>query len=180
MIYYADAVASLTVTGGPLQEVSFQLNGSNTNRLRWVPEYVGLFSSTNFAMGGVVDRVNIGLLESPLDSSGYGVDGVPVENANSPHPFFVASDVNLASSSMQPAQKQIKLSWDSSPSSTNTVYYSTNMASWTVVTNFVSPATVPPVGGWPITNVLFEPIYPSAHGFYRVSVSPNSAVVNGQ
>ncbi len=32
VIYYADAVASSTVTGGPLMEVSFQLNGSNTNR----------------------------------------------------------------------------------------------------------------------------------------------------
>ena len=180
VIYYADAVASSSVTGGPLQEVSFQLNGSNTNRLRWVPEFVGLFSSTNFAMGGSSYRVNIGLLESPLDSSGYGVNGVPVSNANSPFPFFVANQVNLASSPMPPGQKQVKLTWDSIPSSTNTVYYSTNMTSWMVVTNFISPSSVPPVGGWPITNVLYEPVYPSAHGFYRVSVSPNSADVNGQ
>jgi hypothetical protein len=181
VIYYADAVASLTETGGPLQEVSFQLNGSNTNRLRWVPQFMGLFSSTNFApSAGESYRVNIGLLESPLDSSGYGVNGVPVPNAISPNPFFVGSEVNLLSSSVKPGQKTVQLTWDSIPSSTNTIFYSTNMISWMVVTNFISPTNVPPVGGWPITNVVNEPIDSSAHGYYRVSVSPNSADVYGQ
>ncbi|HTR40226.1 MAG TPA: hypothetical protein VMH87_01245 [Pseudomonadales bacterium] len=180
VIYYADAVASASVSGGPLQEVSFQLNGSNTNRLRWVPEYVGIFSSTNFAMGGVSYRVNTGLLQSPLDSSGYGVNGFPVPNAGSPYPFFVANEVNLTPSPFKPGQKTIQLTWNSIPSSTNTIYYSTNMTSWTAVTTFISPTNVPPVGGWPITNVVNEPIDSSAHGYYRVSVSPNSADVYGQ
>jgi len=157
------------------------LNGSNTNRLRWVPQFMGLFSSTNFApSAGESYRVNIGLLESPLDSSGYGVNGVPVPNAISPNPFFVGSEVNLLSSSVKPGQKTVQLTWDSIPSSTNTIFYSTNMISWMVVTNFISPTNVPPVGGWPITNVVNEPIDSSAHGYYRVSVSPNSADVYGQ
>ena len=163
VIYYSDAMASATVNGGPLQEVSFQLNGSNTNRLRWVPQFMGIFSSTNFAFPGGVDRVNIGLLESPLDSR-----------------FFVASEVNLAASSVMPGQKTLKLTWDSIPSSTNTIYYSTNMTSWMMVTNFVSPTNVPPVGGWPITNVVYEPIDSSAQGYYQISVSPNPANVGGQ
>jgi hypothetical protein len=163
VIYYADAVASLTPTGGPLQEVSFQLNGSNTNHLRWVPQFMGIFSSTNFVSAAGTARVNIGLLESPLDSR-----------------FFVPSEVNFAASSVVPGQKTITLSWDSIPSSTNTIYYSTNLMSWTVVTNFVSPTNVPPVGGWPITNVVLLPINSSAQGFYQVSVSPNPANVGGQ
>jgi hypothetical protein len=163
VIYYADAVASSTVLGGPLQEVSFQLNGSNTNRLRWVPEFMGMFSSTNFSSMAGTDRVNIGLLESPLDSR-----------------FFVPSEVNFAASSVMPGQKTVTLTWDSIPSSTNTIYYSTNLISWTVITNFVSPTNVPPVGGWPITNVLYESINSSADGFYRVSVGPNPANVGGQ
>jgi hypothetical protein len=163
VIYYADAVASLTPTGGPLQEVSFQLNGSNTNHLRWVSQFMGIFSATNFVSAAGTARVNIGLLESPLDSR-----------------FFVPSEVNFAASSVVPGQNTIKLSWDSIPSSTNTIYYSTNLMSWTVVTNFVSPTNVPPVGGWPITNVVYEPINSSAQGFYQVSVSPNPANVGGQ
>jgi hypothetical protein len=175
VIYYADAVASATVTGGPLQEVSFQLNGSNTNRLRWVPQFMGIFSGTNIAMAGGQYRANIGLVESSLDSSGYGVP-----NSVSPYPFFVASEVNLAAALPKSGQKTVQLTWDSIPSSTNTIYYSSNMISWTVVTNFISPTNVPPVGGWPITNVVSEPIKSSAHGYYRVGVSPNSASAYGQ
>jgi hypothetical protein len=52
------------------------------------------------------------------------------------------------------------------------------MAVWNVVTNFVSPSQVPPAGGWPITNIVFEPIT-GPMTFYRVGVSPNSVDVYG-
>ncbi len=177
VIYYADAVASSNVNGGPLEEVSYQLNHSNTNHLQWVPEYVGYFSSTNLAYpGGVTEGFNVGLLESPLDSDGYGVDGLPVANAQNPYPFFIANEINFQQTI---TKSGVQLTWCSIPSSTNYVYYSTNMLSWALVSSFVSPSRVPPVGGWPITNTLHEP-FSSSHGYYRVRVSPNSADVFGQ
>jgi hypothetical protein len=177
VIYYADAVASSSTNGGPLMEVSFQLNNSNGGHLLWVPEYTGIFSGTNLTYpNGASYRFNTGLVESPIDSDGSGA-----ANADNPEPFFVASELNFASAYTKSGAKPgIKLTWNSIPSSTNTVFYTTNLISWSVVTNFVSPPTVPPVGGWPITNVLNEPIYPSSHGYYWVRVSPNSADVNGQ
>ena len=172
VIYYANAWATTTVNGGPLEEISFQLNHSNTNHLRWVPEYTGLFSSTNIVYpGGVKHSINIGLLDSPLDSDGSGL-----ANSKNPYPLFVADEINF-----KPTVKKsgMQLTWCSIPSSTNSIYYSTNLFSWTLVTNFVSPSKVPPVGGWPITNVWAEPFH-SSHGYYRVRVSPNAADVYGQ
>lgn len=165
VIYYADAMASSAKTGGPLIDVSSLLNGSNTNRLRWVPQYLGYFSATNVVYpDGSTNTVNIGLVDSPnLDSNG---DGYP--NDSEPDPIFVSSQVNF----MQIGNELI---WDSIPSATNFVFNSPDMSTWTIYTNFVSPSIVPPVNGWPITNTLFVP--PS--GFYKVGVSPNNADVYG-
>ena len=176
VIYYADAIASG-------QDVSYQLNNSNGGHLRWVPQYMGIFSGTNVVYGnGTVNRLNIGLVKSPyLDSNGSGIP-----NVNSSSPVFVASELNFQCSTA--INSKNKIIWDSIPGATNTVYYSTNIlsANWIVLTNFVSPTNVPPVGGWPITNVLVEPYHTDGHGrpdqrgFYRVGVSPNTANLYGQ
>jgi hypothetical protein len=172
VIYYADAIATTTVNGGPYLDVSYQLNHSNTNRFRWVPEYTGFFSSTNLVYpNGTTNTVNLGLVTSPyLDSNG---DGIP--NAGEIDPIFVSSQVNFNQTLTNGMEE---LTWDSIPSSTNTVFSTTNMAVWNVVTNFVSPSQVPPAGGWPITNIVFEPIT-GPMTFYRVGVSPNSVDVYG-
>ena len=166
VIYYADAVASG-------QDVSYQLNNSNHGHLRWVPQYTGFFSSTNVVYSnGSTNAINVGLLSSPfLDSNGNGIP-----NANDPNPLFVPSQINFTSI---PTNSMYELIWNSIPSSTNTVFYSTNMPpAWMVLTNFVSPTNVPPSGGWPITNILFEPA--TSMIFYKVGVTPNSATIYGQ
>jgi len=180
VIYYADALASSSVSGGPLSDVSYQVNNSNNGHLRWVPQYMGYFSSTNMVYpNGTTNTLNTGVVLDPnLDSNGNGSP-----NPFDPEPIFVPSQVDFKFSfTNNPPPMSGVLTWDSIPSATNTIYYTTNMMamSWVVVTNFVSPTNVPPVGGWPITNVVIEPLHPVPHGFYRVGVSPNSADVYGQ
>jgi hypothetical protein len=172
-IYYAAATASG-------EDVSYQLNGSNAGHLQWVPQYAGYFSSISLVYpNGTTNTLNIGLAQSPfLDSNGDGI-----ANVNDPAPIFVSSQVNFKFSLTNVPPEMGLLTWDSIPSATNCILYTTNMMSpsWTVVTNFVSPSAVPPVGGWPITNVLIEPLrMTTPHGYYRVRVSPNSADVYGQ
>jgi hypothetical protein len=144
-----------------------------------VPQYTGFFSSTNIVFpNGTTNAVNLGLLADPnLDSNGNGIP-----NNEDPDPLFVASEVNFKFAITNISGSIARLSWDSIPSSTNTVYYTTNMmpSTWLVETNFVSPSAVPPVGGWPITNIVYEPLHAAPHGFYRVVVSPNSTDVYGQ
>ena len=172
VIYYADALSSG-------QDVSYLINGFNTNRLVWVPSYTGFFSSTNLVYpDGTTNAVNNGLIQDPnLDSNGNGIP-----NYEDPDPFFATSEVNFKFAITNISGAIGRLTWDSIPSATNTVYYTTNMmpSTWTVVTNFVSPSAVPPVGGWPITNIVYEPLHGSPHGYYRVGVSPNNADVYGQ
>lgn len=170
VIYYADAIASG-------EDVSYQLNNSNHGHLRWVPQYVGIFSATNLIYGdGTTHVLNAGLVNSPrLDSTGRGIP-----NAKNSSPIFVSSELNFQCFATTNSKEEII--WDSIPSATNTVFYATNIMSpnWVVLTNFVSPTNVPPVNGWPITNVLVEPLNSGQHGFYRVRVNPNSASLYGE
>jgi hypothetical protein len=173
-IYYADAVASG-------EDVSYQLNHSNGGHLRWVPQYAGYFSSTNLVYpNGTTNALNIGLVTSPyLDSNGSGT-----ANADDPYPIFVPSQWNFkfALTNVDDTKMGL-LTWDSIPGATNLITYSTNMSAsdWILVTNFVSPANVPPLNGWPITNSLVEPLHMSVpHGFYKVQVVPNSVDAYGQ
>lgn len=183
VIYYADAVSSSTVTGGPLLEVSHQLNNSNGGHLRWVPQYAGYFSSTNMVYpNGSTNTFNIGLVTSPyIDSNGNGIP-----NAFDSQPLFVSSQVDFKFALTNVPPEMAKLTWNSIPGATNFIYYApdlTNMdtADWNVITNFVSPSAVPPVGGWPITNTLVLPLnLTNPHGYYRVGVVPNAADVYGQ
>jgi hypothetical protein len=161
VIYYADAVSSG-------QDVSSLINGFNTNRLIWVPEYTGFFSSTNLLYpNGATNRVNAGLAADPeLDSNGNGIP-----NNQDQDPLFVSSQLNFS-------QSGNTIMWNSIPSATNIVLSSQNMFTWNVYTNFVSPPNVPPVGGWPIPYSLVVPT--NGMVFYRVCVSPNNADVFGQ
>jgi hypothetical protein len=176
VIYYADAVASSAVSGGSLEDVSYLLNGSNTNHLQWVPQYTGFFSTTNIVYpDGTTYAINAGLASSPWDSTG---DGVP--NYENPYPVFEPGEVNFTFSLTNVPPPMGVLTWDSIPGATNDVLYTTNLASqnWMVVTNFVSPNQILTPSTWPITNVLLEPLHMTIpHGYYRIRVSPNSADV---
>ena len=160
VIYYADAVSDGA-------DVSFKLNGFNTNHLRWVPAYVGYFSSTNLVYDGVTNTVNVALAENTrIDSDG---DGIP--NAYDPTPFFLPVEVNLKTY-LTNANTKVAITWDSIPNATNSVLYTTNIAMpslpWTVLTNFLSPIPYPS----PPTNVTVLDSVTSPPRYYRVIVNP--------
>lgn len=172
VIYYADAVSDG-------QDVSVKLNGSNTNHLRWMPMYAGYFSSTNMVYGGTTNAINVALAgRNNVDSDGDGI----LNNVDS-SPVFVSSQVNFQLLLTNEPPLTALITWDSIPSATNIVSYRTNLAlgNWLVLTQFVSPATVPPVGGWPITNALMVAVTnsPSTSYFYRVVVDPNTTLLYG-
>ena len=168
IIYYADALSSG-------QDVSYIINGFNTNRLVWVPSYAGYFSSTNLVYpNGSTNVLNAGLVQDPdLES-----DGINLLNPNNPEPVFVPSllDFRFAVTNMPGAVA--RLSWNSIPSATNYVFYATNMmeSTWIPITNFPEPSQLLPLNDWPITNVIYEPLdLTTPHGYYHVIVSPNPA-----
>lgn len=181
VIYYADALATETANGGPLEDVSYELNGFNANHLRWVPEYTGYFSTTSIVYpDGSVHNVNIGLASSPyLDSNG---DGIP--NAEDPYPIFVWSQINFYDSLT--TNGMLELVWNSVPGATNYILATTtsgsawNSTNWMILTNltFTCPPYIPPTNGWPITNTLL--ITPAADTFYRVRIDQDTSVLYGQ
>jgi hypothetical protein len=159
VIYYAQAI----VNGFSLAE---KLNHYNHDHFRWVSNYAGYYSSTNLVYpDGTTNAFNAALAQSSdIDSSGTGLPN----NQNST-PFFIPSQVKFALTFTNTAPPAARLTWDSIPGATNRVYYKTNLLStnWMVLTNFVSPTTVPPVGGWPITNILTDPLT-SQTRFYQL------------
>jgi hypothetical protein len=173
VIYYADAVSDNA-------DVSVKLNGFNTNHLIWMPMYAGYFSSTNILYpDGSTYAFNAALAQdSSIDSDGDGI-----VNSQDPTPFLVPSEVGPFGHYLTNSNTKMAIIWHSVPNATNQVTFSTNLASlppWIVVTNFISPPQVPPVGGWPITNLVLAP-YNSAMpvNLYRISVWPNSTNVYG-
>ena len=174
-IYYADAVSSSTVNGGPLEDVSYIINGFNNGHLQWVPQYVGYFSSTNMGYSGSVNRLNIGLVSDPyLDSNGSGIP-----NTESSDPVFVGSQI--AFKQVRVSNSLEKLTWNSVPGATNYVLYATtNWANWNVYTNFVSPSSS---ATWPITNIIDVPIplnRNSSNCWLRVRIDQDNSVLYGQ
>lgn len=164
IIYYAQAVASGV-------SVADKLNGLNAGRLRWVSNYVGNFSYTSIVYpDGTTNQFNAALAaSSTVDSDGDGI-----YNLNDPTPFFLDSQLNFALTvaTNNPALK-LKFTWNSIPGATSYVQFSTNLPPlWKTVLTNVSPAAVPPLGGWPITNsVQYTPaLTPS--GFYRLWMNP--------
>jgi len=162
-----------------------KLNYKNNGRLRWVSGYAGYFSSTNIVYTNIVgsvtnistNTVNAALAQSnDIDSDGDGTN-----NLTDPTPFFVPGEVNFKLTVTNKPPLTALISWQSIPASTNYVYYKTNLLSvnWQVLTNFVSPAAVPPVGGWPITNIISDVVNPVSPRYYRVGVKPNNSNLYG-
>ncbi|HEU6449651.1 MAG TPA: hypothetical protein VFV23_14550 [Verrucomicrobiae bacterium] len=171
VIYYARAVMNN-------QDVSTIMNGRNGNRLRWIPQYAGHFSSAEFIYpDGSTNYFNAALAAShTVDSDGDGI-----YNASDSTPFFTSSEVNLqtlGTTNLPPLS--VIIQWNSIPGATNYLYYSTNMVGPfnNLVTNFVSPSIVPPPGGWPITNIVYDPVV-SPGRFYNVIVIPDSSTLYG-
>jgi hypothetical protein len=162
VIYYAQA----NVEGFSLAE---KLNHYNHDHFRWVSNYAGYYSSTNIVYpDGTTNAFNAALAQSSvIDSSGSGI-----VNSQNPTPFFISSQVNFALSLTNAAQPAAQLTWNSIPGATNFVYYKTNLlsTSWILLTNFSSPTAVPPVGGWPITNVLSDPLMNQTR-FYQLRLN---------
>ena len=173
VIYYAQAVI-----GGI--SVAEKLDGYNNNRLRWVGAYGGYFSSTNLVYpDGTTNAINSALAQSKsLDSDGDGT-----YNYYDPTPLFVASQVNFGLTLTNLSPLKVKLNWQTIPAATNMVYYTTNLtlpsANWQLLTNFISPATVPPAGGWPIVTNVFDSVNPAQQRFYKVKVVPNAVLYYG-
>ncbi len=175
MIYFAQATtADGTSIAAKIDTAS--LAGRNGGRLRWVPAYAGYFSSANLIYpDGTTNIFNAALAgSSTIDSDG---DGIP--NASDPAPFFVSSQLGLSVTVTNGPPPMAVVQWNSIPGSTNYVYYKTNMTSsaWLTLTNFVSPATTPPVGGWPIVNQVHDAVNPAQPRFYNVTVIPNSTLL---
>jgi hypothetical protein len=157
VIYYAKAY----IDGS---DVSDSINHKNGDHLRWVTNYAGYYDPTNIVLSSAVKAPLIQI--SGVDSD---QDGIP--NSSDPTPYFESTNVNLTLT-MVPNSSQLKLSWQSIPRSTNTVYYTTSLGSpWLVLTNFIMPPP-PPYG--PITNILNDVINPTAARYYRVRVDPES------
>jgi hypothetical protein len=166
VIYYAQAIMNGV-------SVAARFNHQNHDRLRWVASYAGYFSATNLVYpDGSTNTVNAALAASTSADS----DGDGVVNAHDPTPFFTADEVNFKLTLTNAPAPTALISWDSIPSATNTVLYSTNLLDpfTNVLTQFTSPAAVPPVGGWPLTNVVADPVNPATPRYYRVRVDPNS------
>jgi hypothetical protein len=175
-IYFADCVVGGVSIAAKVDAASKA--GRNGGRLRWVPAYNGHFSSVDIVYpDGTTNTYNEALAGSTtIDSNGNGI-----ANAYDPAPFFTAAQINLAIGMTNLPPQQTVISWNSIPGATNTVYYSTNIAIAPniVLTNFVSPSLVPPAGGWPITNVIYDVFNPAPMRTYGVKVSPNTTLLYG-
>jgi hypothetical protein len=175
-IYYADALSSEFVDGGPLLDVSSILNGLNNGHLVWVPEYVGFFSGTNIENpDGTITRQNIGVVtgggNARMDSNGNGIP-----NSGDPNPVFLANQIDFQEIHVGNSNR---LTWHSPPGSTNFVLNTTNFVNWNVAATVINPATVPPPAGWPITNVVYQP-FSTNSSWYRVRINQNNSILYGQ
>ncbi len=185
-IYFSQAIANGVSIAEKIDDASKV--GRNNGRLRWVPSYAGFNSSVtqvdlsenDGVTTATTNTYNAALANSStIDSNGDGI----ANGKNSPNPtFFTSAQVNLQPAVTNSTPPGFAITWNSIPGSTNTVYYTTNMASgaWMTLTNFVSPSVVPPVNGWPITNRVFDLMNPTQNRSYKVEVMPNSAMMYGE
>jgi hypothetical protein len=135
-------------------------------RLRWVPTYAGLFSSTNIVINGVTNTYNAALAKSKdIDSDGSGV-----ANVNNPSPFFTAQQINFSLTVTNQPKRAAVLSWTTVPLATNSVYFSSSLLTnnWQLYTNFLSTNVLGPsyVTTVSDTNIL------NGTRFYKVLVQP--------
>jgi hypothetical protein len=189
VIYYAQALAN-NIT------IAEKINHKNGDHLRWVPTYVGYFSSTNLVYPpGVTNLVNAAVAaSSTLDSDG---DGTP--NAFDPTPVFVPAQLNFAIGLTNLPPKMVKIQWQTIPLATNNIYYRTNLITGTwlpfssfnnyyygpnlAVSNathsnsFISPQPYVPNASLPdnsqVTNIWVLDALTNGPRYYRVLVQPN-------
>jgi hypothetical protein len=154
-IYYAQ----LIINGVSWAE---KLNHKNGGGLNWVSSYAGAFSSTNmyYPTEGTTNRLNLALVQScDLDSNGNGI-----ANCLDLEPVLVPSQVSLAAAFTNAPQREVVLSWNSIPYSTNSVFFKPSLTAtnWQLLTNFV----LGPVGG---RQRIVDPVVAGGR-FYRVRV----------
>jgi len=129
VIYYAQAL------DGDGVSVAQKINGWNTNHLRWVPGYVGTFSSVTLVYpDGTTNVVNAALAaSSDIDSNGNGIG-----NGSDPAPIFTPQEVKFALTVTNRPPWSARLQWATIPNGTNYIYYKTNLLSavWLPFTNF--------------------------------------------
>jgi len=155
VIYYAQAM----VNGVSVAE---KLNHLNGNRLLWVTNYAGHFSSTNVVFpDSTTYPYNVALAESQnIDSDGDGIpngsDPTPFGNTGHPSSSFVSTPIKLTITMTNKPVLASVLSWQTITNATNyVVFYRTNftMTNWLpLVTNTASP-TSPPV-----TMMISDPV----------------------
>lgn len=119
-----------------------KLDGKFSGRLRWVKQYAGLFSGTDWVspLTGTPYRVNTGLLNSTeIDSDGDGT-----VNALDSTPFYLGENVGLSVASGGSGSKGLSLTWNALAYAANYVDFATNYTTadlnvpeWQVYTNFV-------------------------------------------
>ena len=171
VIYYAQAVAN----GATIAE---KINHGNGDHLRWLPAYVGFYSSTNIVYTNIVNSVtnfstntfNTALAQSTTyDSNGNGI-----VNANDPTPFYVASEMNFKLTITNLPPPTVLISWQTIPGATNYLSYRTNLVAGNSLplTNFVTSA---PYGSGLTTVTVADPVSLTGAKYYQVRVVPSTA-----
>jgi hypothetical protein len=171
VIYYAQAVANGI-------SVAEKINGDNTNHLRWLPAYVGYYSSTNIVYTNIFNgmtNITTNTVNSALaQSTTYDSDGDGIDNADDPTPFFVSGEMNFKLTLTNLPPLTALLSWQTIPDATNCLSYTTNLATgpWLKLTNFISPA---PYGSGLTTVTVADPVSLTGAKFYKVQVVTSTA-----
>ncbi|MGB9601974.1 MAG: hypothetical protein ACPMAG_04215, partial [Limisphaerales bacterium] len=112
-----------------------KLNGAAGGRLKWIPTYVGKFSSTAITLpNGQKAVYNSAVLNQPdLDSDR---DGIP--NLFDTTPVPTDADIELKVNMLN--QNTARISWNALSRSTNWLEFTTNISGgqWKLLTNFVN------------------------------------------
>ncbi len=190
VIYYAQAV----MNGYSIAE---KMNFKNNGRLRWVTNYTGHFSSTNFSyfVGPTLINIvtNAALAQSSdLDSNGdgtpngsdptpFGTNGYPAGTTASfpPHQInFTIMTTNLPAQSQSKVQSLANanngyvpmavLQWQSVTNATNFVFYKTNLTMTTWLS--LTNFVTPASAGSPLVTVTVSDPITNKMRAYRVRV----------
>ncbi len=167
VIYYAQALQNGV-------SVAEKLNFANTNHFRWMPTYVGYYSSTNLVYPpGVTNTVNAALAQSGT----YDSDSDGTVNSLDPTPFLVPQQLNFTIVVTNRPPPSVRLQWTTIPRATNYVYYKTNFLQpgWLALTNFTSPQVYNPTAGtdnYQQARVSVFDALTNAPRYYQIEVNP--------
>jgi hypothetical protein len=137
MVYFAQAWENGHSVAEAIDNAS--RNGANGGRLRWIYDYAGYYSSTNYVYTNQFGRsftnaVNAALAQSTVIDSDS--DGIP--NALDPTPFFEHSEIDLKVTVTNRPPLSAMVRWTTIPNATNFIYFATNIptTNWLPFTNF--------------------------------------------